>query len=322
MSAFFVSHRLALSGLLVLSAAAPVHAQQNNRAYYNQDALAQLMYEHRDSLETLPEVTYRIHIVDHPSGNSIRARHALYAAVGGGDAERGRESLAMTAFLNRIEVGRLGIGDTVVVPSTVGLDPRAYAPFPRIWEGAREAGKVLVIHKGVQAWAAYEHGRLERWGLVNTGMPGHRTPAGRFNVNWQTPERISSESPEGEEWLMRWVTNFHAERGIHLHQYRLPTGPPASHGCVRTMMADARWIYDWVEPWQTTAGRGALGGRLQKAGSLVLVLGEGEEPDGPPQRFEYNPEGPRLRIVALPDDPYEVPPGTAQQRRLDQQRDG
>ncbi len=246
--------------------------------------------------------------------------------MGDGNRAVGKDRVPMVQFLNRLFVGDLGIGDTLVLPSQLGLDPRAYAPFPRRYEGAAEFDKLYIIHKGVQAWAAYENGDLERWGLVNTGAIDSQTPAGRYNFNWKELDRISTLSPPGERWRMRWVFNFYHERGIHVHQYRMPIGEPASHGCVRLITDDAKWIYDWADGWETTRGNAARGlpsadGRVLKQGTTVLVLGDGEEPvDGPPVRFEWNGDTPSLRVVTLPAHPYDVPPGTDQQKAFDRKR--
>ncbi|MDX1529917.1 MAG: L,D-transpeptidase [Rhodothermales bacterium] len=307
-------------GLLGLLIAVPAVAQDGYGRYYDQQDLEKLLYGQRQPLEELPEVTYRYHVIDHPTSNSIWARHAFYDEIGGGDVQAGKALLPTIEFLNYTRVQNLGIGDTLVVPSELGLDFRAYSPFPRTYPGAEDLDKLVIIHKGAQAWAAYAHGRLERWGLVNTGAPGTRTPSGRYNYNWQEPERISSESPPGEEWYMRWVFNFHNARGFHTHQYVMPTGAPGSHGCVRMIEADAKWIYEWADPWTTTAGEGALGGKILEQGTMVLVLGEGEEPEGPPQRFVHTPDGPVINAVELPADPWSVPPGTAQQEFYDRQR--
>ncbi|HLT47511.1 MAG TPA: L,D-transpeptidase [Rubricoccaceae bacterium] len=306
-----------LTALLLAVVAAPDAGAQPNRLY-NQEEVGELLYAVESDLETLPEVTYRYYVLEHPTNNSVFARARLYKEVGDGDVYAGRQRLGVVEFFNYVRVRHLSIGDTLVMPSHLDLDHRAYAPFPRYYPGANELDKLFIIHKGVQAWAAYEHGRLKRWGLVNTGAPGYRTPSGRFNFNWQQLERVSSESPPGEEWLMRWVFNFENERGIHIHQYSMPSGGPASHGCVRLITADARWIYGWADPWVTTNGRGAIGGRILKQGTMVLVLGE--EPPGRPRVFEHTPVGPVRRVVELPEDPWSVPPGSAQQRAWDRRR--
>jgi hypothetical protein len=310
---------LALPALLCLAAvllASPLAAQ----GYYDQNRLEALLYAQQDSLDLLPEVSYRYHVLEHETNNSVFARHHLYLAMGDGDLERGREHVPFLEFLTRQSVQRLSIGDTIILPEPLGLDFRAYAPFPRYYAASEELGKIVIIHKAVQAWAAYEDGRLQRWGLVNTGRPGYQTPGGRYNFNWRQQERISSESPPGEQWLMRWVLNFYNERGFHTHQYAMPTGAPASHGCVRMIMADAKWLYDWVDPWVTTAGRGVNGGNILKQGTMLLVLGDDEEPSGPAPRFRHTPNGPERFVVALPEDPFSVPAGSPQQRHFDRQR--
>lgn len=320
----FAMRLLRLLALVLLVAASGADAQPNR--LYNQDALAALLYSRRDSLETLPEVTYRYYVLSHPSGNSVFARAQLYREVGDGDIETGKAKLGLVEFFNQVRVGNLATGDTLILPSHLELDVRAYAPFPRYYAGAAGFEKLFVIHKGVQAWAAYEEGRLERWGLVNTGAEASRTPAGRFNFNWREERRVSDLSPPGQTWLMRYVFNFDHRRGIHVHQYQMPTGEPASHGCVRLILQDAQWIYSWADPWRTTAGSGyagigSAGGRVLEQGTTVLVLGDGEEPtDGPPQRFLHTPSGPVLRVVELPADPLSVPAGTEQQRLFDRQR--
>ena len=308
---------LGLGAVVLLAASA---GAQGYSRYYDQQDLEALLYAARGDLDALPEVSYHYVVLDDPEGNSVWARHRFYKEIGDGDTRRGREHVPLLEFINYVRVQGLGVGDTLIVPDRLDLDIRAYAPFPRYYDGAAGLGKLFIIDKGVQAWAAYEHGRLERWGVVNTGRPGYETPGGRYNFNWRTPERVSSESPPGEEWLMRWVFNFHHARGFHIHQYTMPTGAPASHGCVRLIAADAKWIYDWADPWTTTAGVGALGGDILKQGTTVLVLGDGEEPEGRPQRFVRGPDGPRVRLAALPDDPFSVPPGTAQQRFFDSRR--
>lgn len=302
--------------VLLLALAASVVAQGTSyQRYYDQQDLEALLYSQRSDLASLPEVDYRYHVLSDPTDNSVWARHRFYKELGDGDVQRGRQYLPLIEFVNYVRVQQLSVGDTLIVPSRPDLDIRAYAPFPRFYEGGSDLDKLFVIDKEVQAWAAYEYGQLQRWGVVNTGAPGTRTPGGRYNFNWQEPERISSESPPGEEWLMRWVFNFHAPRGFHVHQYTMPTGAPASHGCVRLIAADARWIYDWADGWKRDSQ-----GRVIEQGTMVLVLGDGEEPDGRPQRFLRTPDGPRPNTVDLPDDPYSVPPGTDQQVQFDRLR--
>ena len=310
-------------GLLAALVLAPALAAQPSGRLYNQQKVGELLYAQRDTLGAIPDVRWFPYVIDHPTKNSILARTELYRAAGEGDPVRGKDRLAMVQFMNRVWLDDLRIGDTLALPTHLDQDPRAYAPFPRDYAGARDFDKLFIIHKGAQAWAAYESGRLERWGLVNTGAVDSQTPAGRYNFNWRERERVSTLSPPGETWRMRWVVNFHDARGIHVHQYAMPIGEPASHGCVRTITRDAEWIYEWADLWRTTNGHGSRGlasrGRILQQGTTVLVLGE-EPVGGPPQRFRWDDGVPTLVVVDLPDDPYSVPAGTPQQERFDRIR--
>lgn len=294
---------------LLLFALAPSALAQ--RQTYDQLLVGNLLDRQGQGWIPSEPILYRAYVLDHPSGNTVLARHALYAEVGQGNVERGRERLALALLLNGAALTDLALGDTLVLPARPAdfdLDPRVYAPFPPTYPGAAGLGKVVVIDKDVQAWAAYEGGRLARWGPASTGAEGTPTPTGRFTMNWRQLERHSTEAPPGEEWLMRYVMNIHAGRGIHLHQYdAVPTGPPVGLGCVRLITADAKWLWDWSEPWTTTAGRGALGGQVLEEGTTVLVLGE--EPQGRPRRFIEGWDGLRPVVARLPPDPLAVPRG-------------
>jgi hypothetical protein len=312
-----------LAGLGALLLLAGLSSPAAAQGYFDQYAIENILARQAENLDDLPEVYYEYAVLDDPSGNSVVARDRFYQRIGEGNSETGRERSQLVELLNRQTVENTPLGDTLVVPTEFGLDFRAYSPFPRYYPEAHRIKKLFVIHKTVQAFAAYEYGRLARWGIVNTGNPDSTaTPTGRFNFNWKEKERVSTMSPPGEEWTMRWVFNFHAARGIHIHQYSMPTGGPTSHGCVRLVDADAKWIYDWAEPWQTTQGHmgpSSGQGKLMDPGTMVLVVGD--DPEGTPQPFEYKARYPVLKRVELPSSPYDVPPGTNQQEMWDRLRE-
>ncbi|MCS3640858.1 L,D-transpeptidase [Salinibacter ruber] len=318
------AHRtLLLVGLGVLLLLTGLSSPAAAQGYFDQYAIENILARQADNLNDLPEVYYEYAVLDDPSGNSVVARDRFYQRIGEGSSETGRKRSQLVELLNRQTVENTPLGDTLVVPTEFGLDFRAYSPFPRYYPEAHRIKKLFVIHKTVQAFAAYEYGRLARWGIVNTGNPDSTaTPTGRFNFNWKEKKRVSTMSPPGEEWTMRWVFNFHAARGIHIHQYSMPTGGPTSHGCVRLVDADAEWIYDWAEPWQTTKGHmgpSSGRGRLIEPGTMVLVVSD--DPEGSPRPFEYRAQYPVLRRVELPSSPYDVPAGTNQQEMWDRLRE-
>lgn len=290
--------------------------------YINQTAIEAVLTQNRvDDLEELPEIYYRYQVLDDGRGNTVLARNSFYKLLGRGDTELGQERAKLVELLNRKLLGNSEIGDTLVVPEKFDADFRAYSPFPRYYPGAREFDKLFIIHKSIQAWAAYEYGKLARWGIVNTGGKEHPTPTGRYNFNWKEEYRVSSLSPPGEPWEMYWVFNFHNARGIHIHQYAMPTGGPTSHGCVRLVDTDAKWIYDWADPWEVANGRvdyASAGSRVVEPGTTVIVLGD--DPDGVPLPFDLKKRYPVLKRVELPAHPYDVPAGTPQQEHFDRLR--
>ena len=301
---------IALLGLASLSLLIQDASAQRN--HYDQKALGALLDRQGSGPLPANPIPYDVYVIEHPSGNSVWARHELYKRIGAGDAERGRERLALTLLLNGSTLMDLRSGDTLALPARpehFDLDPRAYSPFPLHYPGAAEIDKLVVVDKDVQAWAAYEYGRLLRWGPASTGAEGTPTPTGRFYMNWRELERVSTESPPGQEWRMRYVMNIHNRRGIHLHQYdAVPSGPPVGHGCVRMILPDAKWLWEWSDPWITTAGRGALGGKLKARGTMVIV--QGDEPKATPRRVTIDGAGARKVIVSLPPDPAAVATGT------------
>ena len=300
--------RIGLILLLLSAGALTVLESTAQRTTYDQQALGALL--DRQGQGPLPPdpIPYAVYMIEHPTGNSVYARHDLYKQIGNGDPGRGRERLALTLLLNGATLTHLRMGDTLALPARpehFDLDPRAYSPFPLEYSGAAYIEKLVVVDKDVQSWAAYGYGRLLRWGPASTGAEGTPTPVGRFYMNWRELERVSTESPPDEEWRMRYVMNIHNRRGIHLHQYdSVPSGPPVGHGCVRMIMPDARWLWEWSDPWVTTAGRGALGGKLLERGTMVIV--QGEEPSETPRRVSVGPDGARRIIVSLPPDPESV----------------
>ncbi len=308
--------RHTLTLLLVLASALPVWAQETS--HFRQKNIAEVIERRSGDLDDVPPVYYDYYVVRDDS--RLEARLKLYRRYG-------EENKGLLQLLNRNDLEGLRPGDTLVVPTDLGFDFRAYSPFPRTYPGARDVAKLVVLDKSIQAFGAYEWGKLARWGIINTGTQSGRTPSGRFNVNWKQPYRVStlspgygSSAPDAELWEMYWVMNIHEARGIHLHQYALPMGGPASHGCVRLSDPDAQWLYAWTETWQKTGGDeiSSVGATIHEQGTVVLVIGH--DIVGPPEPFVFREDYPVIRRVRLPASPYDIPAGTPQQERFDRLR--
>jgi hypothetical protein len=306
--------RSLLTLLILLFAAEAVHAQGS---HFRQKNIAEVIERRDGALEDLPNVHYDYHVVERDS--RLEARLRLYRMYG-------EENKGLLQILNRNDLENLRPGDTLVVPNDLTLDFRAYSPFPRYYPGAQDIDKVVILDKSIQGFAAYEWGKLRRWGMINTGTESARTPSGRFNVNWKQDYRVSTLSPgyndpeNGELWEMFWVMNIHEARGIHLHQYALPMGGPASHGCIRMSDPDARWLYAWTDTWEKTGGDeiSSVGATIHDPGTIVLVIGH--DIVGTPSPFIYREDYPVIKRVVLPASPYDVPAGTPQQEQFDRLR--
>ncbi len=306
-----------LSALIAIGCVVTIPTQA--QFYLNQGELAELMHECTPELERLPAVRYEYKILYNSRNNNVLARNTFYKVIGQGDVNIGKSRALLVALLNRKLMHQMEIGDTLVVPDKFDLDFCAYSPFPRFYAGGLSFDKLFIIDKSIQAWAAYESGRLTRWGIVNTGDEKHRTPNGRFNFNWKAEYRVSSHSPPGEPWEMYWLFNFVEERGIHVHQYPFPSGGPMSHGCVRLVDEDAQWIYQWADGWQKGSnGFKSSMGTIAKQGTTVLVIGD--DPPGAPHTFSLRERTPELLPVVLPNHPFDIPAGGAQQKFFDRIR--
>lgn len=153
----------------------------------------------------------------------------------------------------------------LVIPAAWDFDPLAYSPFPLEWPAATEQAKAIVVHQPGQAFAAYEFGRLVRWGPVSTGRKETPTPAGSYHLTWRSRKRTSTDN---DAWILEWYFNFINARGVSFHQFDLP-GYAASHACVRLLQRDAQWLYDWGQQWKLSADRRAV----DAPGTPVLIIG-------------------------------------------------
>ena len=172
-------------------------------------------------------------------------------------------------MLNRRDRGHLVRADPPVpgllVPLAWSDDPLTYSPFPMTWPAAERYTKSIVVHQAMQAFGAYENGKLVRWGPVSTGRKETPTPDGQFNLTWRARSRRSTDN---EDWLLEWYFNFVNERGVSFHLFDLP-GYPASHACVRLLLRDAQWLYGWGEQWSLDDDRR----EVMMTGTPVLILG-------------------------------------------------
>ena len=149
----------------------------------------------------------------------------------GVDGQAGPQTrFAVLAFQKWARLGR----DGVAGPMTKAALARAKRPTPR----TSAAGRRVEVLLDRQLALYIENGRVVRTLHVASGAPGFETPTGTFSVfrkeqnSWSIPYKV---------WLP-WASYFVG--GVAFHQSPDVPAGPASHGCVRVPVYDARWLYD------------------------------------------------------------------------------
>lgn len=204
--------------------------------------------------DTTPHAgTYRVVRIPDP-----RALRRLYLSLG-------PDRFLLALKVNRRDSTHVRNGDSLMVPDSTArlLD---LSPFPRQIPSTRDLAKLILVSRRVQAFAAYESGRLTRWGPTSTGRESLQTPEGLYHTNWKDAERTSTFN---EEWLLKWYVNLDNFLGISFHLFELP-GYPASHSCVRLLEDDAIWLYDWADQWSLDPSDRR---KIVKPGTPVVVFG-------------------------------------------------
>jgi hypothetical protein len=182
--------------------------------------------------------------------------------------------LVLLQKINRADLDHLHRLPALVVPDAWLDDELAYSPMPRQYPPGARYRRLVLVYQPAQVFGAYEYGVLVRWGPVSTGRRTDPTPSGLFYLNWRKRSHVSTIDPE---WLMNWAFNFENRVGLAFHEQVLP-GMPASHGCVRLLGDDARWLFEWADPWTLDAS----GIRVLKLGTPILVMGEYDFEAAPP----------------------------------------
>jgi len=170
--------------------------------------------------------------------------------------------IALLEKLNRSDRGHLSSAARLVVPQDWTLDELDYSPLPPRYDLKSTPNKLLLVHLPSQVFGAYERGKLVHWGPVSSGAIHSPTRPGRYHLNWRSAGRCSTINPE---WYMPWYFNFDNAPGLAFHEYTLP-GKPDSHGCLRLLQRDAKWLYEWGEAAADCVPDGKTG-----QGTTVLI---------------------------------------------------
>jgi hypothetical protein len=276
------------------------------QGYVDQNAVASLSESQTGDIDNVQKVQWQVYDYKyHHKKGYTGAWSELLAYIDSLPGEMQEKRRYVVELANRVTGDNLKQGRKLVIPTSFPEDYRAYSPYPFHYAAAADLPKLFIVDKFTQTFGAYEYGKLVRWGLVSSGRENGLTPSGRYNFNWKDEHRFSNAAPPGEEWEMFWVVDFHADWGIHVHQYSLPIASAASHGCVRVAEADAKWNYNWANTWIQS------GNKLKRNGTPVIVINN--NPSGRPAHWLIEGYS-AVSQVHLPDNLMEIPAGTYAQK--------
>jgi len=180
------------------------------------------------------EVKYRI--------DSLRSKQNIDSLL----STYNEDELKTILAINRIEKNKIRPNKPLVLPECAAEEFNNYSPYPDNLQELQCIPKTVLINKRVQAFGLYENGELIKWGPVSTGKGSTQTPAGLNYGTYKAKRKISTVD---DSWILPYYFNFMNFEGVGVHQYALP-GYPASHGCVRLYMDDAKYIFDWASMWE------------------------------------------------------------------------
>jgi len=129
--------------------------------------------------------------------------------------------------------------------------PVAATPIPA---EAPAIGRWIDVNLTQQLMNAYDGRDLKRTIVTTTGMAGWETPPGYYAINARVPNETMTSGAIGAEHFYKLedvlFTQYFSARGhaIHYAWWRTPEtiGRPGSHGCLNTLLDDARFLWDWA----------------------------------------------------------------------------
>jgi len=183
---------------------------------------------HKKPSETTPEV---------PEGFSVMTLQKTESLI----KFCGEDSLCEALFMkvNRYDRRRIPAGKTVLMPIDI-QKALEYVPIPKQisdYRGEREIRVFLAL----QYFGAYENGAIAFWGPVSSGKKSRPTRPGKFVVNYKQRYKRSIKYHNAP---MPYSINYNG--GYFIHEQSLP-GYPASHGCIRLLMSDAKKLFYWIK---------------------------------------------------------------------------
>lgn len=208
-------------------------------------------------VEEKPEISYREFVFPKNKKDSAMAVF---------NKEFSKEEQYTILALNRLDLENKWRADTLSIPDKIDSTLMSYSPFPYRLSVLKDVDKFVAFSYPIQAYGVYRKGELIKWGPTSMGKKTAQTKRGLMFSNWKKELAISTVN---KSWKLPYNFNIHNSLGIGWHQFDLP-GFPASHSCLRLLMDDAKWMYDFADQWILNPG----GATIRAKGTPVIVFGD------------------------------------------------
>lgn len=185
-----------------------------------------------------------------------------------------KKNWRLVRALNKIDEKNLRIGLEIIFPASDNDWEKAkkWAPLPKNYQPFKNRQKAILVDLKSQYFGAYERGKLKFFGPISSGSEkcfkiikkngeeievesNCETPAGFFRSMARHENHVSSEyqDAEGNGVPMPYAVMFTIQKdpdkniktAFWIHGGALP-GYPASHGCVRVLVEDAKKVFYFV----------------------------------------------------------------------------
>src|SRR5262249_16080558 len=141
--------------------------------------------------EVPPKIEKKQEPIKHDTGTYSSYYLSGSSALTDLSGELGKSGMFIVCKLNRRDLRHLKEVETIVIPNH-GDSEMTYSPYPLHIAKLDSVKKILFVSRKVQAFAAYDSGRLVRWGPTSTGKKTTQTPAQLFHTNWKSLETHST----------------------------------------------------------------------------------------------------------------------------------
>ena len=134
---------------------------------------------------------------------------------------------------------RIYVGQVIRFPGGTATPAQPTTP------AGGSSGRWIDVNLSAQRITAYQGNVALRSSLVSTGLPGTRTPTGRFYIQ----RKYTSVAMSGPGYYLPGVPYsmfFYAGYAIHGTYWHSNFGTPMSHGCINLPTSEAAWFYSFA----------------------------------------------------------------------------